>query len=323
VDFDYIGGIVQTVSSLNGFNCLLTWTKALSYISLFHRSSSMLIENITRSALNLGVLMGMFLIILWAYAQTLYVSFGTQLDSWKTIKSSVFGVVEAIVTNLDIDELRGQDQVLGFLLAVSFLVVCLFSLLNMLLAIIMVTYDEITSEVIEDPVDTYFREGIKQQWRDLMRFIQRLAGSIRRPAAQLGDLCLFCVWRRRRKVHELPLDRLPSTGGEGIGRQIKSIPSACPILREVEAREALRLDDANSSSDDEPSLQDRKLLQQVRPVPLSALLDLTETVQALTKQVASLHDRLEEAESAYLKEGRAGDQAAARLLVAQHLREQQ
>ena len=41
----------------------------------------------------------------------------------------------------------GQDQVLGFLLAVSFLVVCLFSLLNMLLAIIMVTYDEITSEV--------------------------------------------------------------------------------------------------------------------------------------------------------------------------------
>ena len=34
--------------------------------------------------------------------------------------------------------------------------------------------------------------------------------------------------------------------------------------------------------------------RQVRPVPLSALLDLTETVQALTKQVASLHDRLEE-----------------------------
>ena len=69
VDFDYIGGIVQTISSLNGFNCLLTWTKALSYISLFHRSSAMLIENITRSALNLGVLMAMFLIILWAYAQ--------------------------------------------------------------------------------------------------------------------------------------------------------------------------------------------------------------------------------------------------------------
>jgi len=37
--------------------------------------------------------------------------------------------------------------VLGFLLAVSFLIVCLFSLLNMLLAIIMVTYDEIMNEV--------------------------------------------------------------------------------------------------------------------------------------------------------------------------------
>ena len=69
VDFDYIGGVVQTISNLNGFNCLLTWTKALAYISLFHRKSAMLISNITRSALNLGVLMGLFLMILWAYAQ--------------------------------------------------------------------------------------------------------------------------------------------------------------------------------------------------------------------------------------------------------------
>lgn len=69
VDFEYIGSISQTIANLNGFNCLLTWTKALFYISLFHRSLAMLVRNITRSAVNLVVLTGLFLLILWAYAQ--------------------------------------------------------------------------------------------------------------------------------------------------------------------------------------------------------------------------------------------------------------
>ena len=52
-----------------------------------------------------------------------------------------------VVAGLDTRELNGQDRVLGSLLYVSFLVLCLFSILNILLAIIMVTYDEITNEV--------------------------------------------------------------------------------------------------------------------------------------------------------------------------------
>ena len=37
--------------------------------------------------------------------QTLYVSFGTQLNRWKSINGSVYGIVEAIVSGLDINEL--------------------------------------------------------------------------------------------------------------------------------------------------------------------------------------------------------------------------
>ena len=60
VDFDRIGAVMKTVSDWNGFNSLLTWVKALVYISLFHRSPNMLIQNITRAAVNLGVLLVLF-----------------------------------------------------------------------------------------------------------------------------------------------------------------------------------------------------------------------------------------------------------------------
>merc|ERR1719409_1163651 len=157
VDFDRIGSVMKTVSDWNGFNSLLTWVKALVYISLFHRSPNMLIQNITRAAVNLGVLLVLFVLILWAFAQALFVSFG-----------------------LDIEELRRQDEALGFLLAVAFLFICIFSMINMFFSVIMLTYDEITSELIEDPVDVYFREGIRLQISHLAaaaaRWVQCLRG---------------------------------------------------------------------------------------------------------------------------------------------------
>ena len=41
--------------------------------------------------------------------------------------------------------------------------------------------------------------------------------------------------RKNRRIHDVP-DDVPSVSGLGADRQIKSIPSACPILSEVQAR---------------------------------------------------------------------------------------
>ena len=137
VDFDRIGAVMKTVSDWNGFNSLLTWVKALVYISLFHRSPNMLIQNITRAAVNLGVLLVLFVLILWAFAQALFVSFGLHIEAWKTIHTSLFHALEAVLTGLDIDELRRQDEALGFLLAVAFLFICIFSMINMFFSVLM------------------------------------------------------------------------------------------------------------------------------------------------------------------------------------------
>jgi len=43
--------------------------------------------------------------------QALYVGFGTHLGKWKNIKFSILYAIEAITTGLDINQLRGVDQV--------------------------------------------------------------------------------------------------------------------------------------------------------------------------------------------------------------------
>jgi hypothetical protein len=64
-----VGALVKNISDWNGLNSLMTWSKALIYIALCHRAPSILVENIMRSGRNVAVLICMFLLILWAYAQ--------------------------------------------------------------------------------------------------------------------------------------------------------------------------------------------------------------------------------------------------------------
>jgi len=147
-DFDYVGATVKNISVWNGFNSLITWAKALTYIALCHRAPSMLIKNIMRSASNVAVLICLFLLILWAYAQALYICFGTQLEQWKNVNISVLQALGGVLGGLDVDQLRGEDQLLGVLIWMSYLFLCVIFVVNTFLAIIMYTYEEITSEVI-------------------------------------------------------------------------------------------------------------------------------------------------------------------------------
>ena len=56
--------------------------------------------------------------------------------------------LSAVIVGLDMRQLQGGDWVLGFLLWGSYLFLCMIFVVNTFLAIIMSTYDEITSEVI-------------------------------------------------------------------------------------------------------------------------------------------------------------------------------
>lgn len=62
-----------------------------------------------RSAVGTGVYTAMFILILWAYAQTLYVSFGSNLEQWKDIYSAFIRTFPALNDGIDLDSLRDEN----------------------------------------------------------------------------------------------------------------------------------------------------------------------------------------------------------------------
>jgi hypothetical protein len=126
----------------------------------------------------------MLILVLWAYAQVLsllfllvqkykylrrrrskalFVGFGADIASYKVVGIAFLNCIQAIIVGLDVTALRDLDASFGILLYLSFQFFTIIFLTNFVV-VIMVTYEEIASEVVEDPLDIHFREGIKMHW---------------------------------------------------------------------------------------------------------------------------------------------------------------
>ena len=90
-----------------------------------------------QAAANLVIFFCLLIIVVWAFAQTQYVSFGTEIADFKTVLDAGVNTFKAMIEGFDLDELRTSDEVLGLIIYVLFLFIGLFVMLNMFLAIIM------------------------------------------------------------------------------------------------------------------------------------------------------------------------------------------
>ena len=169
LDFEYIGWMYNMISLLNGFNSLFTWFKIFSFLRFLNSHAQQFIETIAQAAANLVIFMGLLSLVIWAYAQTVFVSFGADISEYKTIESSLVNTFKAMIEGFDLDEFSATNEYLGPLLWVSFLFVAFFVMLNMFLAIIMKTYDDVNAEEgegdEEGPMAHEFREGLKASLR--------------------------------------------------------------------------------------------------------------------------------------------------------------
>jgi len=79
LDLDYAGWVFNMIALLNGFNSLFTWLKLFSYLQFLSKHAQHFIRTISIAAVNLGMMVALCTLILWAYAQTVFVSFGTDI----------------------------------------------------------------------------------------------------------------------------------------------------------------------------------------------------------------------------------------------------
>jgi len=188
VDFEYAGWVYNMISLLNGFNSLFTWLKLFAYLRFISSQAEQFIETVSQAAANLTIFVSLLSVVLWAYAQTIFVSFGTDIAEYKTIKDAYVNTFKAMIEGYDIDALRASDEYLGSLLYISFLFIAFMVILNMFLAIIAKTYDDVNgAEVKEDPMAQEFREGLKASLYPLLSRPQDPAKVSPELAVQLAE----------------------------------------------------------------------------------------------------------------------------------------
>ncbi|EKX39750.1 hypothetical protein GUITHDRAFT_114246 [Guillardia theta CCMP2712] len=171
VDFDYVGSIYNLIASWNGFNALFTWMKIFSFLKFLSSAAEQLIETIAKAGANLSIFAGLLFVVLWAYAQTMYVSFGAYISDYKALYSACVNTFKALLGGFDIDQLNASNAYLGPLIYITFLFVAFFVMLNMFLAIIAKTYDDVSNQETVDPMAFEFREGILFSLRVPLRLL--------------------------------------------------------------------------------------------------------------------------------------------------------
>uniref|UniRef100_A0A7S0E940 Polycystin cation channel PKD1/PKD2 domain-containing protein n=1 Tax=Hanusia phi TaxID=3032 RepID=A0A7S0E940_9CRYP len=160
MDFDALGWYSNQITNWTGFNALITWLKFLGYLQYLNPAVSRLILTLARSAKDVTIFTILLAIALWAFALALYVSFGSEMDEFKSVNLAYINVCKSLVQGLDFDKIRQVNVFLGPLLFLLFQFICFFFLLNMFIAIIMESYEIVREQEEKVTLMSYLREKL-------------------------------------------------------------------------------------------------------------------------------------------------------------------
>ncbi|EKX49801.1 hypothetical protein GUITHDRAFT_104196 [Guillardia theta CCMP2712] len=178
LDFDAMGWYSYQITNWTGFNGLITWLKFLGYLQYLNPAVSKLILTLARSAKDITIFSILLAIALWAFALALYVSFGSEMEEFKSVNLAYINVCKSLVQGLDFDKIRQVNVYLGPLLFLLFQFICFFFLLNMFIAIILNVYQEVVNTP-EDPFAVAFRAEFR-------RLLEGLRGRVVKAARRKG-----------------------------------------------------------------------------------------------------------------------------------------
>jgi hypothetical protein len=186
----------------------------------------------------------------------------------------------------------------------------------------------------EDPIDIYFRQGVKEELLKFRELLRRLYEGVRAVLCTCAEIATnFVQWathsRRMRKIHQdLPTLAASASPAQSAWlpqatRQLNQVPPSCPFQQALAAKGHIT-DHVSDHIRDQPQKtlhvhpphapsqsararereaveMDQEMVREKIRVPLRSLVSLTATVQNLTRQVRTLDKRLTEAEEAYIK----------------------
>lgn len=176
LDFESLGWMYYQSVNWQAFNNILVWLKAFSFLKFLSAGVANLAYTIALAGKDCGLFLVIFIMVIFAYAQAFHISFGTDIEEYKTLLDAVFGLFKTLLGDFDFEAIKLINPYLGPLLFITFEVVCYFVFLNMFLAILNKSYSDVLDKGVDDPMAVEFRATMSRylgRVRDVVFFWRR------------------------------------------------------------------------------------------------------------------------------------------------------
>jgi len=157
----------QFAMAAQATNVFLNWFKLISYLSFVPNFATMS-NTLSRSAQELSAFGLVFFVVMYGFAQAHAMVFQHRIFNFRTVGQTVFTLTRSLLGDFDFQEMQDGHSSMGPALFILFVVLANFVVLNIIIAIIMSTYDHCKEEEKFLPSPRLFRDLRRVLWESII-----------------------------------------------------------------------------------------------------------------------------------------------------------
>jgi len=172
VDFHQVADSMYETQNILSINILLSFISVFKFAKVVPQLS-MLNRTISSAFHDLVGFLVMFTIVFVGFMQAFQLSFGTDLLEFATGGESFYTLFGVLSGDVNLDELRQANRLLGPVLFIMYAIFVMFILLNMFVAIVTLSYANAKKELKEDPQSKKLYNTIKYTVNIIVQLTQK------------------------------------------------------------------------------------------------------------------------------------------------------
>ena len=143
--WDRVVELSSLQASIDSVNALLTFMRVFYYLKLNSRLN-LLTATIERAAVALVGILFIFLIVFIGFALMSHIVFGTMLEEYRSLGSTIASLMRMLLGDFDFDKMKEERRIMSPILFMTFNIVANFLLLNMVIAVLNQAFTDIRLE---------------------------------------------------------------------------------------------------------------------------------------------------------------------------------
>nr|CAH7743777.1 unnamed protein product [Callosobruchus chinensis] len=169
-NIEYLASMYTSKSNLFAIMLFLVIMKAFKYLN-FNRTMGQLNSTLKQCSKDVVGFSLMFFIVFFAFSELGYLLFGSAVENFSSFGLAMFTLLRTILGDFNYDELERADRVLAPIYFLSYIFLVFFVLMNMFLAIINDTYNDVKTEIAITPDELQMTEFLRDNFYKLLRKI--------------------------------------------------------------------------------------------------------------------------------------------------------